>query len=147
MDPPAGDNNLRKILDQTYNYPVEHPPKATAGRYRLRIYTEDGVVPAVVASDLEADKRNVAWLAGHAPHLAGSVARDHLPDCQALRWITQYYGEADADLFEVTHFAVLVNRQVACRDRPRPSASLPIQPQSTIQTRSDVEVLLGEKLD
>lgn len=138
---------MRKTLDQTFSYPEEDPSKPSPGQYRLRIYEDESAPPVVVATDLTLDQGNVGWLAGRAPHLAGTVAQAHLTTQQELRWMTPYEAEADKNMFAELTFAVLSNRQVAYHGTPRPSTSPPLQSQSRLRTRADVETLIGEKLD
>lgn len=136
---------MQKIAD----YIAPFPGKDSAhGPYRLRVYEDDGRLPAVVITNPTPDEAPTPWLSANAPRLAAHVLHKDLPQHDGLRWITPYAGAAQGqELFESSAFAVIADGQVAYRERPRQGEQPPEESQAALLDREAIEALLGQPLD
>ncbi len=159
--------SMRKTVDAVHDFPdpAEHQSETLRApiqgryQYRVRIYEGDGLdqapaIPVVVVTDVTPghETKDMAWLSNDAPRLAPAVLRAHLPAAAAFYWITpsvfvQGLPQPESEVFEQTRFTVFGGHQVGYDERPRPSQSPPLETQAAIRSRSDVEALIGEKLD
>ncbi len=156
--------SMRKTIDAVHDFPdpAEHlpetlrPPIQGRYQYRVRIYQGDepGQAPVIVVTDATPghETKDMAWLSNDAPRLAPTVLRAHLPAATAFHWITpsvfvQGLPQPAGDVFEQTRFTVFGDHQVGYDEQPRPSPSPALETQAAIRSRSDVEALIGERLD
>lgn len=158
---------MRKTVDAVHDFldPAEQlsetlrPPIQGRYQYRVRIYEGGGpgrapAIPVVVVTDATPghEVKDMAWLSNDAPRLAPAVLRAHLPAATAFHWITpsifvQGLPQPSGDVFEQTRFTVFGAHQVGYDQQPRPSQSPALETQAAIRSRSDVEALIGERLD
>jgi hypothetical protein len=135
---------MRKIADYLAAFPE---PDTRHGVYRLRIYEDHSLPPAVIVTNPTPGEAPSEWLSASAPRLAAFVARKDLPSRQELRWITPKPTPAgELELFESSTFAVIADGQVVYREPPRPEEP-PKEPQAALLKRSQVEILIGQPLD
>ena len=76
---------MQKIADYIAAFPGQD---AAHGPYRLRVYEDDGRLPAVVITNPTPGEAPTPWLSASAPRLAAHVVHKDLPRHDGLRWIT-----------------------------------------------------------
>lgn len=129
------------------------PSDASHGEYRVRIYEGDSTLPLVVVTNPTPGEANTPWLTNEAPRLAAFVAQKDLAAAHGLRWVTRYPSSSAeeppelADLYESSTFAVISPGQVAYREPPRSGEQAPMEPQSSLCCKADIEALIGQPLD
>lgn len=136
---------MHKIADYIAPFPGQD---MTHGSYRLRVYEDDGRLPAVVITNPTPGEAPTPWLSANAPRLAAHIAHKDLPAHRGLRWITPYAGaDQGHELFESSSFAVIADGQVVYREPPRPGEQPPEESQAALLDRDAVETLLGQPLE
>lgn len=141
---------MQKIADYISTLERKTP---SHGGYRIRIYEDGATAPVVVVTNPTPGEAMTPALSNIAPSLAAIVAHHDLPSASELRWVTRYPGTTSgeptalAELYESSLFGIIGDGQVAYREPPRDGESPPMAPQAALQSRADIEDLIGQSLD